>query len=225
MNLFVPISEYPVYRFKLVGAFPGFLSDGNGPTHQSLEDVSIMRGIPNVNVWCPADEADMLIGFKTVLEHPQPFYIRYNNMKPVVEHSTNFEIGKAEIISTGKDVTILTYGFCFSECYKSLNLFTERGVSAGLVNLRTLKPVDFQTILEVTSNSKLIVTVEDHFKKGGLFSVLAECLLEHGQSANVLPISFDEKWFKPATLPDVLEYEGYTAEKLTKKIVNKLNGN
>ncbi|MBI5730519.1 MAG: transketolase, partial [Ignavibacteriales bacterium] len=75
----VGIANLPV---KIVGAVPGFLSDGNGPTHQAIEDVSIMRGIPNVNVFCPADEDDMLKCLPKIFEYPSPFYIRYNNTKP-----------------------------------------------------------------------------------------------------------------------------------------------
>lgn len=213
----------PGLPVKLVGAFPGFLSDGNGPTHQSIEDVSIMRGIPNVNVWCPADEQDMLIGLRHVIEHPLPFYIRYNNAKPVYHHSDVFEVGKAEVISKGSDVTILTYGFCFGESYKASKMLEEKGVSTGLINLRTLKPIDEKEILDAVNNGGLIVTIEDHFKKGGLYSILAELLLDYEKSAKVLPISLEDRWYKPATLPDVIDYEGFTAEKLTDRILTKLN--
>lgn len=216
----VGIPSLPV---KLVGAFPGFLSDGNGPTHQSIEDVSIMRGIPNVNVWCPADEQDMLIGLRTVIEHPQPFYIRYNNAKPVIDHTHEFEVGKAEIISKGSDVTILTYGFCFGESYKAAKMLEDKGVSTGLINLRTLKPIDDIAILDVVNSSGLIVTIEDHFKKGGLFSILADLLLDNKMTADVLPISLEDRWYKPATLPDVIDYEGFTAEKLSERILTKIN--
>ena len=80
----------------LVGGVPGFLSEANGPTHQAIEDISLMRGIPGMNIFCPADEEDMLLGLPKVLNSKLPFYIRYNNRKPHVLHDQNFEIGKAE---------------------------------------------------------------------------------------------------------------------------------
>ncbi len=78
----VGIGSLPV---KLIGAVPGFLSDGNGPTHQAIEDISLMRGIPGMNIFCPADIEDMIIGLPKVLQSLAPFYVRYNNLKPEIE--------------------------------------------------------------------------------------------------------------------------------------------
>ena len=122
----VGIGNLPV---KLVGGFSGFLSEANGPTHQAIEDVSIMRGIPNVNVFCPADEEDMLIGLRKVMESPEPFYIRYNNIKPVYKHSEKFEIGKAEVVSEGKDVTILVYGILLKQALEAKEILEAKGIS------------------------------------------------------------------------------------------------
>lgn len=207
---------------KLVGGFSGFLSEANGPTHQAIEDVSIMRGIPNVNVFCPADEEDMLIGLAKVLESESPFYIRYNNLKPVYSHSKDFEIGKAEVISEGSDITILVYGVLFKQAFEAKDILEKKGYSVGLVNLRTLKPIDEEVILNISKNSKLIVTLEDHFLTGGLFSIIAEMFLKNKISCDVLPIALENKWFKPALLPDVLEYEGFTAEKIAQNIDRRL---
>ena len=200
----VGIGNLPV---KLVGGFSGFLSEANGPTHQAIEDVSIMRGIPNVNVFCPADEEDMLIGLRKVMESPEPFYIRYNNLKPVYKHSEKFEIGKAEVVSEGKDVTIIVYG-------------EKKGLSVGLINLRTVKPADEEAILNAAVNSKLLVTLEDHFITGGLYSITAELFLRNKIICDVLPIALKDSWFKPSLLQDVLEYEGFTGKKIADRIFN-----
>ena len=212
----VGIADLPV---KLVGGFPGFLSEANGPTHQAIEDVSIMRGIPNVNIFCPADEEDMLIGLRKVLESPKPFYIRYNNLKPVYKHSSEFEIGKAEIISEGKDVTILVYGVLFKQAIETKEILEKKGKSVGLINLRTLKPIDEAAILKAAKSSKLLVTLEDHFITGGLYSVVAEIFLKNRIAGNVLPVALMDKWFKPALMNDVLEYEGYTGERITDRVL------
>lgn len=213
----VGIANLPV---KLVGGFSGFLSDGNGPTHQAIEDVSIMRGIPNVNVWCPADEEDMAIGLKTILESPSPFYIRYNNLKPPISHSGDFEIGKAEIISEGKDITIVVYGILLRQACEAKKILEKNGKSVGLINLRTVKPIDAAAIINASKKSKLIVTLEDHFITGGLFTITAEIFLKNKIMCDVLPIALNDKWFKPALFNDVLEYEGFTAEKIAKKILD-----
>ena len=215
----VGIADLPV---KLIGGFAGFLSEANGPTHQAIEDVSIMRGIPNVNVFCPADEQDMMIGLKNVLESPKPFYIRYNNLPPVYEHSKNFEIGKAEVVSEGKDITILVYGVLFKQAMEAKAILEEKGKSVGLINLRTLKPIDEEALLKAAANSKLLVTLEDHFITGGLFTILAEIFLKNKIMCDVLPIALNDKWFKPALMKDVLEYEGFTSEKIAAVTLDRM---
>ena len=211
----VGIADLPV---KLVGGFSGFLSEANGPTHQAIEDVSIMRGIPNVNVFCPADEEDMMIGLQKVLESPKPFYIRYNNLKPVYKHSQEFEIGKAEVISVGKDVTLIVYGVLFRQAIEAKEILENKGRSVGLINLRTLKPIDEESILNAAKNSKLLVTLEDHFITGGLFTIVAEIFLKNKIMCDVFPVALMDKWFKPALMNDVLEYEGFTGQKIAERI-------
>jgi len=213
----------PGLPVKLVGSFSGFLSEANGPTHQAIEDVDLMRGIPNINVWCPADEQDMLLGLETILRDPAPYYIRYNNTQPVIGHSPEFIPGRAEVFSEGSDVTLLTYGTLFGECCKAAELLRQEGVSVGLVNLRTLKPVDTELLLKAARESRLLVAVEDHFKVGGLYSILAETLTEHGVQARVLSLALDGRWFKPALLPDLLEYEGFTARSIARKVIQRLS--
>ena len=214
----IGIANLPV---KIVGSISGFLSDGNGPTHQALEDVSIMRGIPNVNVFCPADENDMMQCLPKIYSDPNPFYIRFNANKGIVEHS-DFEIGKAEVFGEGKEIVILVYGFLFTQAFKSKEILESKGYSVRLINIRTPKPIDEQTILKAVDECKLIVTIEDHFITGGLYTILAEVLLKHKRTADILPFALMNKWFKPGLLNDVLDHEGFTAEKIADSILTKL---
>jgi len=87
-----------------------------------------------------------------------------------------------------------------------------------VVNLRSLKPIDERVVLKAAREARLVVTVEDHFKTGGLYSILAETLLRERTTARTLPIALEERWFKPATLPRVLEHEGFTGEKLAARV-------
>lgn len=213
----VGISNLPV---KLVGSVSGFLSDANGPTHQAIEDISIMRGIPNMKVFAPADEDDMIKSLPQIFYDNAPAYIRYNNTKSIVEHSP-FQIGKSEVFGKGNEIALLTYGFMFNETYNAKELLEIRGYSVRLINLRTVKPIDEKEILKAVKECKLIVTIEDHFLIGGLFTILAEILLKHKLTTDVLPIALNDKWFKPALLNRVLEYEGFTADQLTETISEK----
>lgn len=208
----------PNLPVKLSSFIPGFLSDGNGPTHQALEDVALMRGIPNMCVFASADEDDLVEMLPQIWHHPNPAYVRINTRKTGYQHQP-FEWGKAEVISRGEDVTILTYGLLFEQALIAVEILKNEGLSVGLVNMRSLKPVDEQAILEATQGSKLTVTLEDHFLTGGLYSIAAEVLLKHAVTARVLPFALNDKWFKPSLLPNVLEYEGFTGKQIAEKIL------
>lgn len=210
----------PGLPVKLVGGVAGFLSEANGPTHQAIEDISIMRGIPNMNIFVPADEEDMLIGLNEVLLSDKPFYIRYNNLRSSVTHSTNFRIGKAETINYGEDITILTYGMLLRQANEAMMILESNGLSVRLLNMRTLKPIDEEAIIRAATETTLIVTIEDHFLTGGLFSIVSELFLKNNITNNVLPIALNN-WFKPALLNDVLKYEKFTGLDLADNIYKK----
>ncbi len=210
----VGIAKLPV---KLTGFIPGFLSDGNGSTHQALEDISIMRGIPHMQVFAPADEEDMLIMLPEIWHSISPAYTRANLIKPIVEHDKNFKIGKAEVIAEGSTITFLVYGMLFNNVFQSKQILEEQGLSVGLVNMRSLKPVDEEIILKVARESELVVVIEDHFKTGGLYSIVAEVLLKNQFTANVQSLSLNENWFRPGRLNEVLEYEGFMPEKIASR--------
>jgi transketolase len=216
----VGIARLPV---KLVGGVPGFLSDGNGPTHQAIEDVSLMRGIPNMQVVCPADEVELVSALPQIIASKEPTYVRYCAQKAPVEHVTPFEIGKAEILSQGSDVAILTYGFLLREAVKAKTELEARGLSVQLVNIRSPKPIDVHAVLAAARGTKLLVTFEDHFLTGGLYSIVCELLVKSGTSARVVPVALEERWFKPALLDDVLHHEGFTGEALAKVVRNALD--
>jgi len=215
----VGIANLPV---KLSSWVPGFLSDANGPTHQAIEDIALMRGIPGMQVFAPADEEDMLALLPKIWTSPNPSYVRLITRKPVYTHQPSFEIGKAEIVAKGDDLTILTYGLLFEQALLAKELLEQEGKSVGLINLRSLKPVDEEAILEAARTSALLVTLEDHLLTGGLYSIVAETFLKHRTMVPVIPLALREKWFRPALLPDVLEYEGFTGRQIADRILREL---
>jgi len=219
----VGIPNLPVI---MVGMVPGFLSDGNGPTHQAVDDVALMRGIPNIGVFCPADEDDFIIGMRDIILSGRPFYVRYINTPAFVEHDKSFEIGKAEIVRGPKkgrrDVTILTYGLLLKQSVQAAEILESHGLVVQVVNMRTLKPVDTAVLLDAARESSLVVTVEDHFKNGGLYSILADTVLDNAAPCKALAIALEERWFRPALLKDVLEFEGFTGEQIAVRIQRAL---
>lgn len=213
----VGIPNLPV---KLSGWIPGFLSDGNGPTHQSLEDVGLMRLIPGMQVFCPSDNEDMCLMLEKIWDSPHPSYIRVNPRPSSIEHKIAFEIGKAETLFEGTDVTILVYGFLLEEVLIAREILQKKGLSVGIVNMRSLEPVDKDLILSLPSKTKKVVTVEDHFGVGGLFSIIGEIFARNQVTMPLHSISMENRWFKPGLLSEVLEYEGFSGVKLAERIAS-----
>ncbi len=212
----------PGLPVKLVGYVPGILSEGNGPTHQALEDVALMRGIPNMRVFVPADVAELVLGLPCIVRDEHPWYVRYVDSAPVIAHDPEFAIGRAETVLKGTNVAILVAGMLFGEAYAAARRLREDGVSTRLINLRTVKPVDEAAIVAAARETELLVTIEDHFLTGGLHSIVAEVLLGYGITCRTLPIAFEERWFPPALLDDVLRVEGLRGDLLAQRICTAL---
>ncbi len=211
----------PALPVKLIGYVPGFLSEANGPTHQALEDVSLMRGIPAMKVFAPGDEEDLLLSLPAILADPAPAYVRFNARPPAIPHAP-FRIGTAEVVREGGDVALLTYGTLLSEAVEAADLLAGGGVSVRVVNVRTLKPADEKALLSAAS-LPLVVTLEDHFGAGGLRTILAETLLTAGRTAAVLSLDLEERWFRPALFADVLETEGFTGPAIAARVLRALD--
>jgi transketolase len=215
----VGIGQLPV---KLVGALAGFLSEANGPTHQALEDLSLMRGIPGMNVCCPADEDEMLDALTCLTGDRAPWYMRYNARQPAFRHLTPFVPGAAEVVTEGTDVALLTYGCLTRECYEAAERLGDAGIAVRLVNMRTLKPADETVILRAARETRLVVTVEDHFAIGGLATIVAEVAALNDVAVRLHPIALAGRWFTPALFADVLECEGFSPEQLARRITAAL---
>jgi transketolase len=211
----VGIAQLPV---KLVGAFAGFLSEANGPTHQALEDVALMRGIPGVNVSCPADHEEMLAAVSSMVDDRAPWYMRYNPLQPAWRHRAPFVPGVAEMVTDGTDVALLTYGCVARECYQAAERLADGGIHVRLLNMRTLKPVDEAAILAAVRETTIVVTVEDHFAIGGVASIVAEVAAANQITVPLYSIALAGRWFRPALFADVLECEGFSPEQIASRV-------
>jgi len=215
----IGISGLPV---KLVGCVPGFLSDGNGPTHQAIEDVAIMRGIPGMEVFCPADEEELAAAMPVLMARPNPCYIRYTQSAPVVAHPLPGQPERIEVLADGSDVALLTHGVLIEQALDARKRLADQGISARVLNVRMLAPIDADAVLAAARDCELVVTLEDHFRTGGLYSIVAELLIDRGAHGRVMPIALDSRWFRPALLPDVLRHEGFTGEAIAARVTARL---
>ncbi len=214
----VGIGRFPV---KLVGFVPGFLSDGNGATHQSLEDISLMRGIPGMQVFCPENAAELEAFLPEIMENPAPCYIRYTSREgPGPELPA--KLGSAAVRREGSDVTLVSFGVLVEQAEIACAALQQQGLSVGLINLRWLSPTDEGALLHAARSSRLVVTIEDHFAHGGLYALLCELLVRERVSVKVRSCAFDGRWFKPATLARVLEHEKFSGARLAERVLRFL---
>lgn len=213
----------PNLPVKLVGSFAGFQSTANGFTHQAIDDIGVMSSIPNMNIFCPADSDELLNGMPEIINSANPFYIRYNDSPSIMNHFEKFEIGKAEKLKNGNDVSLISYGLMLNEAYKSAEFLENQGYSVDLINVRTIKPLDIETVLESILKSKLALIIEDHLQFGSLFHQISLILTIKRIQANIFGYNLKDRFFKPAMLQDILEFEKFRAEDISEFVINELN--
>jgi len=216
----IGIGRLPVL---LVGGVPGFLSDANGPTHQAIEDIALMRGIPGMKILCPADEADLIASLPALLADPSPCYIRYTAAPATWQHPLPGQPHRIETVADGDDVAILTFGLLVGEALDARARLAAEGVSARVLSVRMPKPLDEPAVLAAAADTRMLVTLEDHLQAGGLYSIVCELLVRAGVRADVMPIALAERWFRPALLPDVLAREGFTGAQIAGRILARLD--
>ena len=166
---------------KLYGLYSGFTTGTNGPTHQSLEDVAILRSFPNMVILEPADCKEMREMVRAAAEYVGPVYIRSvrGDLPDINDESEPpFEIGKAAVLRPGDDATIIASGIMVPLALKAHDELAAEGIETRVVNVRTIKPLDEEMILRCARETGAIVTVEDHSIIGGLGGAVAEFLSE-----------------------------------------------
>lgn len=160
---------------KIIGSSCGISDFGDGATHQSIEDIAIMRAIPNMTVLSPVDGIETRKMIMASVEHEGPVYIRINRneVPDVSDENQEFTIGKPTVIREGSDITVFAHGYMVYKALKAAETLEKQGVSLRIVNVSTLKPIDEEAIKELAGGAKGIVTVEEHTIIGGLASAVA----------------------------------------------------
>ncbi len=172
---------YAKLNVKIVGTDPGITAAYNGGTHMPLEDIGVVRGIPTMTVIEPVDNVMMEALVKDIAYHPGPVYLRVNRKEPVQIYApgTEFEIGKGKTLKEGKDLTLIASGIMVAESLKAASMLEEKGISARVVNIFTIKPIDKELIVDSARETGAIVTCENHNVINGLGSAVAEVLAEN----------------------------------------------
>ena len=171
---------YPHLNVKIGATHAGITVGEDGASHQCLEDLALMRGIPGMVVMCPADDTEARKAVRAAVKHGGPVYIRFGRAAvPVVfDEDYDFQIGKGSVIREGKDVSIIANGLCVASAIEAAEMLAKDGIDAEVVNICTIKPLDEDLIVKTASKTGKVVTAEEHSIIGALGSAVAECLSE-----------------------------------------------
>jgi transketolase len=214
---------YPNFNVKIIGTHGGITVGEDGATHQALEDVALMRAVPNMMVLSPADAVETKAAVKFAAAHQGPVYIRITrtSMETIFdENEYTFDL-KAKIIKEGTDVTIVSTGETLIEAIKAADILAEQGISAEVVSVPVIKPFDCDTIVNSAKKTKQVVTLENHSIIGGLGGAVCECLSEN-YPVKVKRIGTNDVFGQSGHYKELMaEYE-LTAVKVAPKIVEFL---
>lgn len=170
---------YMKQNVKLVGRNCGLTYSDLGATHQSLDDFAIMRMIPGMTVLAPQDPTEIHSAVKAMIAHDGPVYMRIGNPKiPVLFEERPFEIGKGQVLREGSDVTIISTGSTTLDALEAVEILRKSGISAELIGMPTVWPLDRELVLQSAKKTGKVVTVEEHYVSGGLGTIVSESLSE-----------------------------------------------
>ncbi|MDY4127503.1 transketolase family protein [Peptostreptococcus porci] len=209
---------------KICSTHAGLMTGEDGATHQSLEDISIMRTLPNMRVLVPADfeEARQMTHF--IAEQEGPFYMRMvrDDLNDIYDENYRFEIGKADILLDGDDVAILSCGPMVWNSYEAAMMLKERGIHTRVINMSSIKPIDESVIIDCAKDVGLIVTIEDHSIIGGLGSAVCEVVCEN-YPAKVFRLGVEDRFGMSGGSSELYEYFGLTPKSIADKVENIFN--
>lgn len=173
---------YPGLNVKIGATHAGITVGEDGASHQCNEDIALMRTIPGMVVMCPADDIEAKAAVRAAIRHKGPVYLRFGRSAvPVINDREDykFEIGKGTVIREGLDVTIVATGICVDSAIGAAQMLASEGISAEVVSICTIKPLDEEMIINSARKTGRVVTVEEHSVIGGLGSAVCDCLCTH----------------------------------------------
>ncbi len=214
---------YSNANVKIVATHGGITVGEDGATHQALEDVALMRVIPTMTVIVPADAYETAQCIISASEYNGPVYIRLGRAKvpSVLPEEYNFKIGKAYVFNIGKEVNIIANGMMVAEALKASEILNKEGISTGVINFPTVKPLDEVSLLQIARSSKLIITAEEHSIIGGLGSAVSEFLSEN-YPVKIKRIGVKDTFGCSGSWKELMKYYGLTAENIVKVVRENL---
>lgn len=211
---------YPHLNVKIGATHAGISVGEDGASHQCNEDIALMRTIPGMTVINPADDVEAKAAVKAAIEHEGPVYLRFGRLAvPVINDpaSYKFEIGRGITMKEGKDVTIIATGLEVSESLEAAKMLEADGVSAEVINIHTIKPLDTELVVASAKKTGRVVTVEEHSIIGGLGGAVAEVLAEQAPT-KMLRIGVNDTFGESGPAKALIEKYGLDAKSIYEKV-------
>ena len=210
---------YPHLNVKIAASHAGISVGEDGATHQCCEDIGIMRTIPGMVILNPADGPEAKAAVRAAANYDGPVYLRLGRLAVPVfnDEDVDFEIGKGKVMRDGTDVTIIATGLEVNEAMIAADTLQAEGISARVVNMATIKPIDKDIILQAAAETGAIVTAEEHNVIGGLGSAVAEVLVESGKPVPMLRVGVEDTFGRSGPALELLDLYGLTAPHIVEK--------
>jgi transketolase len=214
---------YQKANVKLVTTHGGISVGEDGGSHQAIEDIAIMRAIPNMTVILPADATETEKVINAIADFQGPVYVRLSRMNTEILFDDNykFEIGKGNILEDGDDITIIAMGIMVEEALKAQKELKEQGISAAVINMASVKPIDSELILKYAKKTKAILTVEEHSYVGGLYGAVAEVIVKN-HPIKMDFVAMNDSFGMSGKPEDLLKHFNLTSEAIVEKAKNLL---
>lgn len=211
---------YPKLNVKICATHAGLTVGADGGSHQAIEDISLMRTLPNMTVINPADAKEAEAAVLAAIDYQGPVYIRLGRAetKDIHDDSYHFEWGKAEVLRQGSDVSIFATGIMTAKALDAADTLAKRGIQAEVINVHTIKPLDEETVIASAKKTGKVVTAEEHSIIGGLGSAVAEVLARQCPTKQAF-VGVQDSFGESGSPDDLLEKYGLTAEDIVKAAV------
>ena len=216
--------SYMKQKVTMVGLASGLVLGNLGYTHCSIEDVGVLRSLPNLTIISPADPAETVKAIFASVKHDQSVYIRLtggSNASQIYKSDYKFEIGKAIKLINGEDLLIIACGSMVKTALDCAKKLKEKNISSEVINMHTIKPIDKKQLKKSMSRKKLIVTIEEHNIIGGLGSAVAEAMSEISESPKKISFGINDKYSKGGSYSYLKKKFGIDVDTITKKIQNE----
>ena len=211
---------YPHLNVKIGATHAGISVGEDGATHQCNEDIALMRTIPGMVVINPADDVEARAAVKAAIKYDGPVYLRFGRLAvPVINDNDDykFELGKGVTLKEGTDVTIIATGLCVSETLEAAKMLEADGISAKVINIHTIKPLDEDLVVAAAKETGKVVTVEEHSVIGGLGSAVCDCLSEKAPTP-VKKIGVNDVFGESGPALKLIEKYGLDAKSIYNKV-------